>query len=233
MKKAPHTTIKLSAGLAALALAAPGAISSAAAATETPSFSNPSRVTNPFLPISKYPHCTLVGVGEDKGTRVVRRVLDRTEPFTIDGTVVQAMVVRDSESDNGDPVERTLDYFAQDDAGTVYYLGEDVDTYKHGQVVGHEGQWRYGRDTQVLTPVMPAHPEVGDTWMSEDVPGITQEADRAVKAPKRATIHGVTYKHLLRVRESALPDKEIEFKLYAKGLGVVSEENGLLELKGC
>lgn len=223
----------LAVALAGCGQAQPGGSSTSAAAADAPRFSDAANVTNPFLPVSKLPDCTLVGTGEDTGVRVVRHVLDRTEPFDVDGQTVDAMVVEDSESDKGEPVERTLDYFAQDDAGTVYYMGEDVDTYKNGKVTGHDGAWRYGEDTDKLGVLMPADPQVGDKWMSENVPGVTQESDQAVEPPKSTTAQGKSYTDLLKVRERSLPDKETEFKLYSRGTGVITEENGALELKTC
>jgi hypothetical protein len=211
----------------------PAAGGSSTSGADTPEFSDPAHITNPFLPVSDLPDCTLVGTGEDTGALVVRHVLDRTEPFEVEGQTVDAMVVEDTESDQGERVERTLDYFAQDDAGTVYYLGEDVDTYEKGKVTGHGGSWRYGKDTDELGVLMPADPQVGDEWMSENVPGVTRESDQAVDPPKSATAQGKTYTDLLKVRERALPDKETEFKLYSRGTGVISEENGALELKSC
>ena len=86
--------------------------------------------------------------------------------------------MEDREYAGGKLAEVTLDYFAQADDGTVYYLGEDVDEYKDGKVVGHSGAWLLGKDTQKPGVLMPAHPEIGDKFKSEDVPKITCELTR-------------------------------------------------------
>ncbi len=204
-------------------------------AASAPAFGHPTRITNPYLPLSKYRTCTLTGTEDGKHVRVVRRLLDRTEHFAVGGATVTAAVVEDRDYADGRLVERTLDYFAQADDGTVYYLGEDVDDYKNGKVTGHHGAWRYGRDTDKLGVAMPARPRVGTTWRNEDVPGITTESDRVVEKLAHVRIRGRTYGALIRVRESISPEGETEYKLYARGTGVVRESppDGRVELRSC
>ena len=62
---------------------------------------------------------------------------------------------------------------------------------------------------------MPAHPRVGTRWSSEHAPPITVEHDRMVDRMRSVRVHGKRYRHVIDVREYALPDKEVEHKLYA------------------
>jgi len=82
---------------------------------------------------------------------------------------------------------------------------------------------------------MPAHPRVGTRWRHERVPGITHESDRAVAILDKATVRGKTYHDVLKVREHTRPDDEIEFKLYAPGVGNIQERppDGRLGLVRC
>ena len=172
--------------------------------TETTQFSNPRQIDNPYLPLTKFSRCELRGQEEGTRARVVRRLLDRTKPFEFGGRTVRAIVIEDRAFEDGELVERTLDYFAQADDGTVYYVGEDVDNYRNGKVVNHEGSWMYGRDTSKLGVAMPAGPQVGDRWRFEDVPGITVESDRVVSKLASLRVGGKTYTDVIRVRERAL-----------------------------
>lgn len=88
--------------------------------------------------------------GTEKGNTlcVERCVKDGSKALMIGDQEGQALVMEDREFVSGELQEVTLDYFAQSDEGSVYYLGEDVDNYKHGKVVGHEGAWLYGKDTR-------------------------------------------------------------------------------------
>jgi hypothetical protein len=221
------------AGVAAVLAAGGGA--GAAAPAETTRFSNPRQIDNPYLPLTKFSRCELRGQEEGTRGRVVRRLLDRTKAFEFGGSTVRAIVIEDRAFEDGELVERTLDYFAQADDGTVYYVGEDVDNYRNGKVVNHEGSWMYGRNTSKLGVAMPAGPQVGDRWRFEDVPGITVESDRVVAKLPRVRVGGKTYREVIRVRERSQPQKEIEYKLYARGTGLIREvpPDGQADLVGC
>ena len=229
MKSTPKRTI--------LAVAAIGVLVAvpAGAAQRVPSFSHPTRIDNPYLPLSKHPHCTLRGHEDGQRVRIERRVLDRTRTFDVGGARVEAMVVKDRVRADGKLIENTHDFFAQDDEGTVHYFGERVDNIRNGQVTGHGGSWLFGRDTNVIGTLMPAHPRVGDRWRSEDAPPITVEHDRMVDRIGSVRVHGKRYRHVIDVREYALPDKEVEHKLYARGVGVIDElpPEGQVGLVGC
>ncbi len=224
--------------LAALALcAAAVAIPAAGAAADSnpPSFSDPTRIDNPYLPLSKFTSCTLKGHEGAQMLRIKRKVLDRTRTFDVEGVPVEAMVVKDRVWADGKLIERTIDFFAQDDEGTVHYLGENVDNIRDGQVVDHHGGWLYGRDTQKLGVLIPAVTHVGVHWLSEDAPPITVEHDRIVSDGGSVEVQGHTYDKTIKVREFALPDREVEYKVYAKGVGVVQElpPEGDVGLVGC
>jgi hypothetical protein len=239
-----RSLLSIPALLAASALAACGGSHSdstqaakpaAAGPAALPHFSNPRRIDNPYLPLTKFRRCELRGPSEGKPERVVRTLLPTTERFTVGGAPVDAAVVEDTAHLAGTLSERTFDYFAQADDGTVYYLGERVNTYRGGKLTGHEGTWLYGKDTQSLGVAMAADPRTGATWRGEDVPGVTTEADRVMGHDASASALGHTYPDAIRVRESIKPENEVEDKVYARGIGPISEvpPDGRSDLVDC
>ena len=194
----------------------------------SPKFSHPREITHPYLPLAALKQDVLESKDE-RVERTARPEIRRT--FQIGNQEVEALAVEDREYDSaGRLTEATLDYFAQDDAGTVYYLGEDVDTYKNGKISGHSGAWLLGRDTKIPGVLLPAHPKVGDRFQSENVPGITREDDEVVSTSESVTVPAGTFHDCLKVKEHA-SDGATEYKLYAPGVGVVAEmdsEPGLL-----
>ena len=190
---------------------------------ELPSFSDPTTIDNPLLPITQSRRCELRGEEGGDRIRIIRTLLTRTEPFTVGGNTVEAAVVEDREYENGELVERVLDYFAQGDDGTVYYLGKEVDNYEGGKVVNHEGRFRYGGDGDTLGVAMPSDPQVGDRWQPEVAGGEALRRSRMVERTQRVEIRRQTYSDVIRVREVEPPSKEAEFKLYAIGTGLVQE----------
>jgi hypothetical protein len=194
------------------------------AASAVPGFSNPTTIDNPYLPLTKWRSCELRGV-QDDGTRErgVLKLLKRTRTFRIDGQSVKAVVIQDNAYEDGRLVERTFDYFAQADDGTVHYLGEHVNNIRRGRVVNHHGTWLYGKNTDVLGVAMPAAPRLGDQWRLEDVPGITTESDRVEETGMRARVRGRLYTNVIRTQEFIQPEGEVEYKLYAPGVGLITE----------
>ena len=229
---------------AALALAAcgdsdersAGDTSAAGGSAERPRFSHPRRIDNRYLPITVHRRCEQRGVEQDgTRTRSVRTVLERSKRFELSGQRVDAIVVRDAAYEDGELVENTFDYFAQADDGTVYYLGEDVDNIERGKVRDHDGSWLLGKHTDVPGVAMPADPKLGAQWRFEDVPGVTTESDRVEEVGLRAQAGGRLYRDVIRVSEFVQPEGEVEQKLYAPGVGQVTEypPGGRAELVAC
>lgn len=135
-----------------------------------------------------------------------------------DGTRVRAVQVRSVEWRDGALAEVTTDYYAQDDIGSVWYLGEDVAHYEEGRIVDTEGSWLAGRDDSPPGMIMPANPGLGDAWRPENNCGVIFEEmtiieqDVDVEGPS-GLISGV-----MRVRVLEM-DGTIEEKLFAPGYG--------------
>jgi hypothetical protein len=190
------------------------------------------KITNRFLPISKFHRTVLKGVDTGQRLRIVRTLQHRTKAFTYHHESVKAALVKDVVTNvkARRRIEKTIDYFAQDKAGTVYYFGEDVNEYSRNGHINHEGQWRLGRDTHTPGILMPAHPKLGDSFKSEAVPHVTHETDHIVAVGRNERIAGHRYRHVIKIRENAGPPPEVEFKTYAPGTGVITEANGGVHL---
>ena len=189
----------------------------------TMKFSHPREITNPLLPLAYLKQDVLEGSEGGMKIRIERTILpNKHKSFKIAGQTIDALVMEDREIKNGELEEVTLDYFAQDDEGTVYYLGEDVDEYENGKVKGHSGAWLFGKDTKNPGVIIPAHPKVGDKFKSEDVNKEIHEADEIVAVGETVSVPAGTYENCVKVKE-VLADGEVEFKFYAPGVGVVRE----------
>jgi len=186
-------------------------------------FSRPREITNPYLPLATVKQDVLEGLEDGKKIRVERTMKpNKRRTYTFGDQEVDSLVFEDRVYMDGKLAEVALDFFAQDDNGTVYYLGEDVDEYKDGKVVGHDGTWHYGLDTRVPGVIFPANPKLGQKWRSEDVSNDISEIDEIVSLSERVTTPAGTYENCIKVKEY-LADGAIEFKYYAKGIGVVRE----------
>lgn len=195
------------------------------AVSATPTFSDPGRIDNRYLPLTRMKTCVMKGRTTDgEREKSVRTVLERTKTFTIGSQSVATVVIRDNAYEGGELVESTFDYVAQADDGTVYYVGEDVKNIKDGRVVNNKGSWRYGRDTDRLGVAMPPEPKLGQQWRFEDIPGVTTESNRVEEIDLRTKIRNWGVRtDVIRVQEFIQPEGETEYKLYASGIGLVAE----------
>lgn len=186
-------------------------------------FTHPRDITNPLLPLAYLKQDILEGTEGGAKVRVERTLLpEKHKTFTIDGQTVEALVMEDREFHNGAIEEVTLDYFAQDDAGNVYYLGEDVDEYTDGKISGHDGAWLLGKDTQTAGVIIPAQPKIGDKFQSEAVTKEITENDEIVLVNETVSVPAGTFENCVKVKETS-PDGSVEYKFYAPGTGVVRE----------
>ena len=194
-----------------------------AKALEGVKFSHPRDITNPFVPLASLKQDVLEGTEDGKQIRITRTVMPgKHRTFTIAGQKVDALVVEDREYEDGVIAEIAIDYFAQDDAGTVFYLGEEVDEYEGGKLKGHKGSWMFGKDTQIPGVLFPANPKVGTRFKSEDVSKEINEKDEVVSVSETVVTPAGTFKNCVKVREK-LADGTTEYKYYAPGVGVVRE----------
>ena len=100
------------------------------------------KIDNRYLPFKPGTRTVAEGVAENGKTpqRDVQVVTHRKR--TVDG--VKCVVVRDTITSRGNPVERTFDWYTQDKHGNVWYFGENSTDYRHGHWVESEGSWEAG-----------------------------------------------------------------------------------------
>jgi hypothetical protein len=168
-------------------------------------------VTNPYFPLAPGMRWEYRGVEGGARARDVVTVSSRTE--VVDG--VECAVVHDLLYHRGRLVERTVDFYTQDDAGNVWYYGEDTaELDSRGRVKSTEGSWRAGRDGARPGIFMPAHPRVGQTFQQEDYPGHAEDRFTVLVHAARA----------LETKEwTPLEPGVRDRKWYVRGIGLVAE----------
>lgn len=151
-----------------------------------------------------------------------------SETKKVDG--VETRVVEDRETKNGQLVELTRDYYAFDPATKdVYYFGEDVDVYRNGKVVGHEGAWLSGINGARFGLMMPGDVKRGLRFYQEQAPGVGMDRAEIAAIGERVTTPAGTFDKCVHVREtSALEKGTTEHKWYAPGVGLVKDSEFLL-----
>jgi hypothetical protein len=177
-------------------------------------------VDNPFMPLP--PGATWVYEGRADGELERTEVVVTGETRRVMG--IDAVVVRDTVSVDGEVLEDTYDWFAQDAQGNVWYLGEDTKEYEGGEVTSTEGSWEAGVDGALPGIVMPAAPAVGQAYRQEWYPGEAEDLAQVLRLDGSATVAGTRHDGLLVTEEwNPLEPDVVEEKSYAGGIGLVLE----------
>ena len=183
-----------------------------------PSFSRPTDVTNALFPISRLHSAILNGTVDGKRFKVETTLLPETRIIEWpDGERIEALVSQYVAYLDGRIEEVALDFYAQADDGSVWYLGEDVYNYASGLIADTEGTWIAGKEGPGAM-IMPAHPELGDAYRPENVPGLVFEevtvkaVGETVNGP-RGLVDGVL------IAEELHQDGAREDKTFAPGYG--------------
>jgi len=175
-------------------------------------------IDNPYLPLAVGSEWRYEGP-TDEGIETIT-VLVTGERKTVMG--ISAYVVRDTVEINGELVEDTYDWFAQDDQGNVWYLGEDVKDYENGVVVSTAGSWEAGVDGALPGIAMPAQPAVGDAYRLEYYAGEAEDMFEIIAADRTLTVPFGTYDRAITTKDwTPLSPAVIEEKWHAYGVGLI------------
>jgi len=179
------------------------------------------RGTNPFFNLT--PGYQL-SYAHKKDTETVS-VLDETR--VIDG--VTTRVVEDRELKNGELAELTRDYYAIDSiTNDVYYFGEDVDVYKNGKIVDHEGSWMSGLNNAKFGLMMPAKPMTGQRFYQEQAPGVGMDRAEIVSISASVITPAGKFGSAIYVVETSSLEVGSSKKWYVSGVGPVKDGDMVL-----
>ena len=140
----------------------------------TPSFTNPTHVTNSLHPTRDLHSALMLGKSDGMPFRVEVTLLPNAKTIVWSGQAVETLESQYVAFLDGRILEVALDWYAQADDGSVWYLGEDVFNYEDGVEADTPGTWLAGRDGPAAM-IMPANPQVGDVYRPENAPGIVFE----------------------------------------------------------
>ena len=170
-------------------------------------------IDNPYfpLPVGR----TFVYRGAENGKKELDRMHVTRRTKIIAG--ITATVVSDNVYEPPPKLaEKTFDYYAQDDRGNVWYLGEDTKEFLAGGKVDRAGSWLTGKGGAKPGLIMEADPRVPDSYRQECRTG---EAEDLAWVVGRGGA-----KHLLRTLEfSPLEPSIVERKVYRPRVGIISE----------
>jgi len=180
-------------------------------------------ISNPYLvlPIGKkFVYEGKVEEGKERNEIVIKK-----ETREILG--VTTLIYHDKVYLNGELIEDTEDYLAQDKDGNIWYFGEEVDNYKRGKLKDHSGSWIAGIDGAKPGILIKAKHVVGDTYRQEYYKGEAEDTTEVIAVDQTVTVPYGTFGECVKMYDSTpLDQTSREYKYYCPGVGgLVMVEN--------
>jgi len=175
-------------------------------------------ITNPYFPLT--PGTRFIYEGQTQAG------LEHSEFFVTHNTRVILGVtcteVRDTVMLDGEVTEDTLDWFAQDMAGNVWYFGENTHEIEDGLITTIDGTFMAGVDGDKPGIIMKASPTVGDFYSQEFSLANAEDFAEVVSLTESVTVPAGSYNQCLKTKETTpLETDLLEHKYYAAGVGNV------------
>jgi hypothetical protein len=175
------------------------------------------RIDNPYWPMT--PGSRWVYRESEDGAQQRVEVTVTAETKVV-AAGIRARVVHDVVTENGEPVEVTDDWYAQDSDGNVWYLGEDTAEYVNGKVKTTAGSFEAGADGAQPGVIVPADPEVGLAYRQEYYAGQAEDEAEILSLDEQAEVPFGHFTGIMLTKDlNPLDPKFLEYKLYARGIG--------------
>jgi hypothetical protein len=174
------------------------------------------RVDNPYFPLT--PGTTFVYEGQTAEGFEHDEFAVTHHTRVILG--VRCVEVHDTVKTDGQLTEDTLDWFAQDRDGNVWYFGENTHELEDGLITTIDGTFMAGVNGDKPGIIMKAHPAIGDFYRQEF--SLNNAEDFAETRSLTQTVHVPTgtFQNCLKSKETTpLETDLLEYKFYAPGVG--------------
>jgi len=177
-------------------------------------------IDNPYWPMVPGTQRTFREVDSDGSiVKVIVTVTDKTKKIS---NGVTARVVRDTVTRDGDIIEDTFDWYAQDSKGSVWYLGEDTAEFENGKITSRKGSFEAGVDGALPGIAMPARPKAGIAYRQEFYKGEAEDNGEVLSTREMVDVKFGHFDKVLLTKDTITIDKEVlEYKFYAPGVGPV------------
>ncbi|MGH2736310.1 MAG: phosphatase PAP2 family protein [Actinomycetota bacterium] len=178
------------------------------------------RIDNPYFSLEPGTVFRLKGVTDEAVERETITVTARTKEIL----GVETTVVKDVMRVDGEVVEHTFDWYAQDLEGNVWYFGEDTAEWEDGRIVSRSGSWESGVDGALPGIIMNADPQVTDSHRQEYYAGEAEDMFWVVARDQSVSVPFGDFDNAIRTLEwTPLEPRIVVEKFYAPGVGLLSE----------
>ena len=179
-------------------------------------------IDNRYFPLKPGTGYHYSGVAEDGKTPQTDDMVVTRKTKEILG--VKSTVVRDEVRSRGRLIERTFDWYAQDKAGNVWYMGEDAREVRHGRLVKVSDSWEGGKNGAQPGIIVPGTPHPGDRYRQEYYPRYALDEARVLGSGGPVRVPAGSFRNTLLTEETSPIDPARERKYYVAGVGDIKEQ---------
>jgi hypothetical protein len=177
-------------------------------------------IDNPYWPMEPGTRWTYREVDADGNELTV--VVTVTSETNLIANGITARVVRDTVWNGDQIVEDTFDWYAQDSAGAIWYLGEDTAEFEDGAIVSTHGSFEAGVDGALPGIAIPADPKPGMRYRQEYYAGEAEDNGEILSISEMVDVPHGHFDGVLLTKDTITIEPDVlEYKLYAPGVGLV------------
>jgi hypothetical protein len=179
-------------------------------------------IDNPYFPLPVGRKLVYNGIKDGQSQADTVTVTDQTKVIL----GITTRVVSDVATHNGTLLEKTFDFYAQDDQGNVWYLGEDTTAFLPNGKTDTSGSFEAGVGGAQPGIIMEANPQIPDAYRQECFAGEAEDTawvvgtEGSLKVPYGNVRNVLTTLEATRIEPGAYDQK-----VYGPGIGIVSEQS--------
>lgn len=181
-----------------------------------------STISNPWFPLTPGTVFRYQGTGSSSNETTVTEVTSGIR--SVAG--IPARIVHDRVFRSGELVEDTYDWYSQDRAGNVWYLGEDTKALSKGRLTNTSGSWTAGVDGAQPGIVMWGDPaaHLNSRYHQEYLAGTAEDMGMVTSTNKSVSVPAGRYRSCVETLDTTPLDPRVhEHKYYCRGVGLVKE----------
>jgi len=186
-------------------------------------FDSPTLIANEWLPLQPGKRWVYEGTAVEDGESLSRRIEFTVTDLTKEIAGVRTVVAWIVDYNDGEVVEKEIAFYAQDNDGTVWYLGEHPEEYEDGEFVTAP-TWIAGLEEARAGIKMMAEPKLGAPNVYQGWGPAVEWSDygRVEQMGQEICVPVDCYKDVLVNAESSLGEEgAFQLKYYSRGVGEV------------
>lgn len=188
---------------------------------DSASFDDPTHIDNKWFPMTPGTHYVFEGFTDTGGRNIPHSIIFTVTDLTKEVAGVRTVVAYILDYSDGELVEAEIAFYAQDNDGNVWFIGEYPEVYELGKIV-EAPSWIPGLKGAQAGIVMKADPQLGmPSYAQGWGPAVNwNDRGRVVALGEQACVPVACYEDVLVIEEFSQSEPEaFQVKSYAPGVG--------------